>query len=136
MHGSCRCGAIAYRVNGALLNVVNCHCHFCRSHTGAAFATYAVIKHSALEIEQKEQTLAIFAEGEAHKHFCARCGTPIFNLNPRYPGACMLYFGTLADAATLAPKANVWCESQLAWLDRMGELPAFPQGYERPRREG
>jgi hypothetical protein len=93
--GACICGAVNYRLNADIRNIVNCHCNFCRAHSGAAFSTYAALPHAALEITKGADALGKYQVDDGQKHFCSHCGTPIFNLNAQYPGACMIYFGTL-----------------------------------------
>ena len=131
--GTCLCGEVRYRLNSEILNVVNCHCNFCRSHSGAAFSTYAALPHASLEITHGEDSLASFEEGEGKKHFCSKCGTPLFNLNKRYPGACMIYFGTLDDAGEIKPMVNVWTENKLDWVDSVLSIPSVAQGVERKK---
>ncbi len=126
MNGSCLCGAVKFKLNSELLNVVNCHCNFCRSHSGAAFSTYAVFAHSALEFTQGPERLRAFAVAGGQKHFCGECGTPIFNLNDKYPGACIVYLGTLDGASALEPKVNIWSESKLGWVDSVASIPSLP----------
>ena len=125
--GSCLCGTIRYKLNSEVRSVVNCHCNFCRSHSGGAFATYAVLPLSDLELIEGEPKLSTFDAEEGKKHFCSSCGTPIFNINARYPGLCMVYFGTLAKNRDLSPRVNIWCESMLEWVDSIKSLPSFPQ---------
>lgn len=129
--GSCLCGEVNYKLNSEILNVVNCHCNFCRSHSGTAFSTYAALPYTSFEITKGEDKLGSFQAGEGKKHFCSVCGTPIFNLNNRYPGACMIYFGTLENAKVVAPMVNIWCESKLAWVDTVSSIPSREQGVER-----
>uniref|UniRef100_UPI002699C063 GFA family protein n=2 Tax=Bradyrhizobium oligotrophicum TaxID=44255 RepID=UPI002699C063 len=49
IHGSCLCGRVKYRINGALSRALNCHCSMCRKAQGAAFRSRASVK--ALEFE-------------------------------------------------------------------------------------
>lgn len=128
--GSCFCGEIKYQINAKILNVVNCHCNFCRTHSGAAFSSYAVVLHKSLEMTEGKEKLSHFELGEGKKHFCSRCGTPIFNVNKRYPRVCMLYLGTLENARTIKPMLNVWCESQLPWVASLSSIKSVDQGTE------
>lgn len=128
MQGSCGCGDITYRLNAEILNVVNCHCNVCRHHNGSAFSTYAVVPRHALEITAGEEQVQSYLFGDARKHFCSRCATPLFNLNSRYPGAAMVYVGTLSSAAAIVPRLNVWCESQLEWINDVAGINSLPQG--------
>ena len=133
LKGSCLCGEISYRLDSKILNVVNCHCDFCRSHSGAAFSTYAALPHASLQITRGEESLASFEAGEGKKHFCRICGTPIFNLNKKYPGACMIYLGTLQGAKDIRPRVNVWCENQWEWVGSLSSIRSLPQGIETRR---
>lgn len=126
--GSCLCGEVKYKLNSEIMKVVNCHCNFCRSHSGAAFSTYAALPHASLEITKGQEKLSHFPMSDGKKHFCSQCGTPIFNLNKKYPGACMVYLGTLRKARDLTPTINVWCESKLAWVDTVSSIRSLAQG--------
>jgi hypothetical protein len=127
--GSYFCNAVQFKVNGAPKSVVNCHCNFCRKHGGAAFSTYVAVPEEALEIISGAEFLATFPFAEdAHKHFCKQCGSPIFNKNARYPGLSIIYLGAIAASSNFVPTANIYCESQLAWVPAIAGLRAFPQG--------
>ena len=127
--GSCFCKAVQFKVSNAPKAVVNCHCNFCRKHSGAAFSTYAVVPEAALEIIAGEDSVSAFQFKEnAHKHFCKQCGSPLFNKNERYPGMCMVYLGGITELLNIVPTANIYCESQLAWVPAVAEIRSFAQG--------
>ena len=129
-NGSCACGSITYQLNTDIKHVVNCHCDLCRAHNGAAFSSYAALPHSDLQILQGEEQLSRYAAHGGVKHFCANCGTPLYNTNEKYPGACMIFLGTLENARNLTPRINVWCESQLPWVNALAEIRHVDQGVE------
>ena len=127
--GSCFCNTVHYKLNVAPKAVVNCHCNFCRKHSGAAFCTYAVVPEAALEITTGHDSILAFQFKEnAYKHFCKLCGSPIFNKNERYQGLCMIYLGGISDSSNIVPTANIYCESQLAWVPAVAEIRNFAQG--------
>ncbi|MDX8399933.1 MAG: GFA family protein [Gallionellaceae bacterium] len=130
-NGSCLCGEVNYKLSSEIKKVVNCHCNLCRSHSGAAFSTYAVLPFAALEISKGEDKLSRFQIVDGKKHFCSVCGTPIFNVNTKYPGACMIYLGTLENAKDISPAVNIWCDSKLSWVDSVSSIPSLAQGVER-----
>ncbi|WP_442499709.1 GFA family protein [Methylobacter sp. sgz302048] len=136
LNGSCLCGKVKFKLNSEIRNVVNCHCNFCRSHSGAAFSTYVALPHSALEITSGHDSLHSFQIRGVKKHFCRECGTPIFNLNDKYPGACMVYFGTFERSRDIFPQVNVWCESRLGWIDSLPSLTSVGRGVEEKARLG
>ena len=126
--GSCACGAVEYRLHSKILNVVNCHCNMCRKHNGSSFSTYAVLPYKSFEVTKGSEFIKTYIAGTGQKRFCEQCGTPLFNTNEKYPGACMIFYGTLNSVAHLTPKVNVWCESKLAWLDKLPAISSLPQG--------
>jgi len=130
--GQCHCGAIRYLLKMKPMRVVNCHCNFCRSHTGAPFSTFAAVAQTRFEIEMGEEHLSRYKVGERGiKHFCSQCGTPLFNQNHKFPGLNMVYLGTLANAHNFTPAINVWCDSKLDWVDGVGTIESKGQGVER-----
>lgn len=130
--GSCICNAVQFKLSGEPKAVVNCHCNFCRKHSGAAFSTYAVIPEETLEITNGSEFIsACELKEKANKHFCKLCGSPLFNKIARYPGLCMIYLGSLSESRTLAPTANIYCESQLPWVPAIAQITNFEQGRTR-----
>jgi len=125
--GSCACGEMRFEFNARVLNVVNCHCNSCRSRNGSAFSTYVALPHKALNIVRGEESLKAFRAGAGTKHFCANCGSPLFNLNGKYPGMCMVYLGALENHAEITPRLNIWHESHLTWVDDMPAIRSLPQ---------
>jgi hypothetical protein len=127
--GSCFCKAVQFKASGTHKSVVNCHCNICRKQSGAAFSTYVAVPEDAFEIISGADSISSFQMGEgAHKHFCRECGSPVFNKNARYPGLSIIYLGGISDVSNLTPTANIYCESQLAWVSSIADLRSFEQG--------
>ena len=126
--GACGCGLIEYILNSEIKNIVNCHCNMCRHHNGASFSTYVVLPIKALEVRNGKELISEYKVGTGNKRFCSNCGTPLFNTNEKYPGACMIYLGTLNTVTDLLPKVNVWCESKLGWVDAISDIQSVSQG--------
>lgn len=124
--GGCHCGTVNYRITGTVKGVVNCHCNACRKMSGAAYSTYCVVAEDDFRLTKGAEQLAVYQVSEnTRKHFCAACGTHVYNTNNRYPGLRMMPYGTLAGHANLAPAANIYCESKLAWVDGIAGLRNF-----------
>ena len=100
----------------------------CRHHNGASFSTYVVLPIKALEVRNGKELISEYEVGTGNKRFCSNCGTPLFNTNEKYPGACMIYLGTLNTVTDLLPKVNVWCESKLGWVDAISDIQSVSQG--------
>jgi len=128
--GSCFCRRVQYRITSAISMAVNCHCNNCKKISGSAFASLAVVKERQLEITSGKECLATYQLSEnLAKHFCNRCGTPIFNRNSRYPGRCMVALGSLDDPKVVTPSVNVHCENRLDWVILDDKLQNFEQEY-------
>lgn len=99
---------------------------------GSAFSSYAVVAADDLSVVAGKESLSEYPVIKtATKHFCTRCGTALFNTNPgRYPGAAMIYLGTLAGGDKLRPAVNVYCDNKLAWVAPNGDAANVGQGPE------
>ncbi|HXH72165.1 MAG TPA: GFA family protein [Mariprofundaceae bacterium] len=132
LSGTCDCGAVRYEIEGPVKLVVNCHCHACRKRNGASFSTYCVVPQTSLTVMQGQERIGIYdSETIGRKHFCSQCGTPLYNLNNRYPDFYMVHYGTVSEHAGLAPRYNIYCESKLPWVDGVEKLRSFAQAMER-----
>ncbi|MBC3767078.1 GFA family protein [Neptunicella marina] len=129
MQGKCFCGNATYKLEGRILNSVNCHCELCRKLNGSAFSTYLIVKHADLTLVTGNIKTAALSE-RAVKHFCADCGSPLYNLNQKYPGLAMLYLGSVENMDT-QPTANIYCESKLSWTDGIAKLAQFDQALHK-----
>jgi hypothetical protein len=123
--GSCICGAAGLKVATDIRQIVNCHCNSCRKMNGSAFTTYAIAPHKFLSLTGEENIAEYqFSEG-AFKHYCKKCGSPLYNLNSRYPKYAMIYLGCLENSAVLTPTQNIFCESMLGWVEHIADVEKF-----------
>lgn len=125
--GSCNCGSIKYEVSGAVRKVVNCHCTLCRKMNGSVFSTYAIVLENDFKLLTGYLT-SHQVSSDASKHFCGTCGTPIYNTNPKLEGVVILHFGSLDPELELNPDINIYCDSQLSWVQSIAELLSLPGG--------
>jgi hypothetical protein len=65
------------------------------------------------------------------KLFCSRCGSPLYKVNPRYPGMLMVIYGSLSDTTNLAPSVNVYSEDKLPWIENISSLKNFEKSISR-----
>jgi hypothetical protein len=126
--GACSCGSVKYRADADLRRIVNCHCNMCRQMNGSAFSSYAVIPRKFLVLSGDDNVAEYQVTEAARKHFCRKCGTPLFNTNEKYPGACMIYLGSLEGSANHWPSLNVFCESMLGWVEDIASVTKIGRG--------
>jgi hypothetical protein len=74
--GGCLCGAVRYRVDGPLVDVIACHCSQCRRSSGHFAAATAAPREAVTvtgEVAWYEST-----PGKIRRGFCPLCGSNLF----------------------------------------------------------
>ena len=128
--GNCNCGAISFEINqDDIKTIVNCHCNLCRKMNGAAFSTYVAVLDAGFKVLQGANNIQKHqvSRNNSYKHFCATCGTPIYNKGYKYNEITIVHFGALNNTAELKPLVNIYCESKLGWLDNISAIQSFAQ---------
>lgn len=78
MHaGGCLCGAVRYRIRGALRGVIACHCSQCR-RTSGHYAAMTSAPSANIELTRSEGLLWYKSSDTAERGFCGRCGGNLF----------------------------------------------------------
>lgn len=119
--GGCLCGDVRLVALGQPLRVGLCHCLDCRKHHGALF-------HAAAIFAEQAVTVAGPTQAYAGRHFCPRCGSPVF---ARSGDEVEVSLGALDAPDQLRPSYELWTVRRESWL------PAFPfmQLHERDRED-
>ncbi len=94
---------------------------------GSAFSTYAAVRETDFELLNGDLKTHQVTE-QSQKSFCAECGTPIYNTNPKYAGIKILHLGSIDEPPNLDPRVNTYCESRLAWLSNLHQLADLDGG--------
>ena len=124
--GSCLCGCVRYRVDGAFERVTHCHCSMCRKSHGAAFATYATVSTPQLVLEDAGTLTWYRSSTTAERGFCTTCGSSLFwRDETRYPGMIDVALGTMDTPLGNIEIKDIFVESKADWL------PAIPTRAER-----
>ncbi|MDW6021230.1 GFA family protein [Mesorhizobium sp. BAC0120] len=127
--GGCQCGAVRFRIHGALGRASICHCRMCQKAFGGFFGPLVTVPEDGVEWTREEpsyfQSSINIARG-----FCKRCGTP---LTYRYPGGLDIAIGAFDDRSDLAPKIQVNHAARLPWVETIFEQPVLddPDYYAR-----
>ena len=98
LEGSCHCGAVRFSLASPHPYPFNvCYCSICRKTSGGGgFAINLSGLHETLAVEGREHLRVYQAmvqypgEDEPHespgqRHFCGRCGSPLWMWDPRWP---------------------------------------------------
>ena len=75
--GSCLCGAVRFRVDGPLRDVIGCHCRQCRKQSGHHVAATSAARGD-LTVDGAD-AMTWFQSSPGHRRaFCATCGSHLF----------------------------------------------------------
>jgi hypothetical protein len=117
--GGCQCGAVRFRVEGALGDASVCHCRMCQKAFGALYAPLAGVGSAKLTwtrgAPKKFQSSNAVVRG-----FCEKCGTP---LTYEAPDGIALAIGAFDDPTDFAPKVQWGTEAKLPYVDGIANLP-------------
>ena len=121
--GGCLCGAIRYRIDGAIESVAHCHCHSCRRSSGAAFMTWFTVPRNRHEWTEGSPCRFRSSRGVT-RAFCGACGTELSYENEEAAGSIDITVGSLDCAAAHPADRHIWTADRLDWLRLDDHLPA------------
>jgi len=75
--GGCQCGAVQYRVEGNIRDVVVCHCGQCRRSHGHA-PGYSAARRAEMTLEGEGAITWYRSSDQAQRGFCRHCGSALF----------------------------------------------------------
>lgn len=117
--GGCQCGAVRFRVEGALGGASVCHCRMCQKASGNFYAPLISIGEAKLQWTRGARKL-FCSSNHVSRGFCADCGTP---LTYEAPDGLALMIGAFDDPSRLAPQIQYGVEARLPYVDGVADLP-------------
>lgn len=126
--GSCLCGAVTFRLDGAFERFFLCHCAHCRKDTGSAHAANLFSSTATLEWlsgQDKVQTYAL-PQTRHVRSFCSTCGSAMPQVTPEF---IAVPAGSLDTDPGLMPDAHIFVGRRAAWdrnLEVVAAFDAFP----------
>jgi hypothetical protein len=129
MEGGCYCGAIRYRIGGALRGARACYCRKCQ-YMGAGGPNYVALAPKTEFAVTKGEPRSHAAQADSGnmvaRLFCGECGTFLWSDSPAFD-VYPIRVGTLDDPSQAPPQASIWtCEAQ-PWHRIDSDLPAHPR---------
>ena len=107
--GGCLCGAVRYEVDGALRDVILCHCAMCR-RTHGHIGAYTATAKQALRITQSRGLRWYASSAIARRGFCGECGGSLF-WEPSAKDYVAIAAGTLDAPTGLKTAVQIHVES-------------------------
>lgn len=117
--GGCQCGAVRFRIVGALGDASICHCRMCQKAFGGFYAPLVSVGNATLAWTRGAPTTFQSSNAVA-RGFCERCGTP---LTYEAPDGIAIAIGAFDRPQEITPKNQWGIEAKLPYIDRIHELP-------------
>ena len=132
--GGCLCGAVRYRVQGPLRDVILCHCGQCRRSHGHLGA-YSSAPRSAVELEGADALRWHATSTRGRRGFCGICGSSLF-YEPTAEDRLAIVAGSLDQPSGLRLMGHEYVADKADYVRIDDDLPAFAgdfgaQGEER-----
>lgn len=124
--GGCLCGAVRYRIEGPLRDVVVCHCSRCR-RTHGHIAAYSGCATADLTVAD-EAALRWYRADERRRGFCSVCGASLFWQRNDEPETTAVAAGTLDPPTGLRTVAHIFTATPGDYYASAGEGEPFGQG--------
>jgi len=126
IRGSCQCGAVRFRVDGAFDSFFLCHCGRCRKDTGSAHGANLFSSSAKLEwLAGEEQVRTYRVPDTRHeKSFCATCGAALPRVQEEV-GMLVVPAGSLDDPIEIRPNAHIFVADRADWDEGLEVLPRF-----------
>ena len=131
--GACHCGRITYVAEVDPERVVICHCTDCQTISGAPYRVNVPVLSERFSLTGEPKTYAKRGDsGDAvATAFCPDCGAALYSSKGETPKFLFLRLGAVRQRAQLAPKAQGFCRSALAWAQDITGVPRLadpPEG--------
>ncbi|WP_011580308.1 MULTISPECIES: GFA family protein [Chelativorans] len=117
--GGCQCGAVRFRIEGALGEPSICHCRMCQKAFGNFYAPLVSARKAKLEWTRGEPK-RFQSSNHVKRGFCAECGTP---LTYEAPDGIALAIGAFDHPEEVAPRIQWGIEGKLPYVDTLHTLP-------------
>jgi hypothetical protein len=123
LSGGCQCGAVRFRVTGAVRHTSLCHCRMCQKAFAAPYGAFASVAIAGVVWTRGERKRFQSSNAVA-RGFCGDCGTPLTFEAAVGGKNIALAVCAFDDPGALPPQRQSGMEARLAWLDTVDALPA------------
>ena len=119
--GGCACGAVRYRVTGAMRPVVACHCSQCRQ-TYTNYAAFSAARRGDLAIDNEAAVTWFESSPGVRRGFCSRCGSNLFWDRASLPVVGVMA-GTVDEPSGLAMSSHMFVAYKGDYYEIVDGLP-------------
>ncbi len=124
VHGGCLCGRLRFELSQGPTFACHCHCHSCQRASGAAYVTWATFPADSFTMTSGSMTEHQSSPGVRRGH-CSECGTSITYRHADRAGDVDVTAASFDDSSFVTPRAHIWLEDKLLWVEINDELPKY-----------
>jgi hypothetical protein len=124
--GHCFCGGVKFQVTGPEKYACFCHCESCQRAAGAVYVPWATFDRETLVVTAGEIAEHHSSPGVT-RGFCRECGTLLTYEHVDRDGDIDVTLTSFDDPSQFIPRAHIWVEDKLPWIEIGDDLPQFPQ---------
>jgi hypothetical protein len=121
--GGCLCGAVRYKVDGPLRDVVNCHCGMCQRLHGS-FGPHSKALKTNITITHSEGLAWFKTSDVARRGFCRECGSGLF-WEPFDQEGTGIIAGSLDTPTGLKTMGHIFVGEKSDFYEITDEFPQF-----------
>ena len=105
---------------------VYCHCRSCKKASGSAFAANVAVPITSFRIASGSELISRFESSAGkYRHFCSRCGSPLYATVGEAPQSVRVRLGTLDSEFSASPSAHIFMNHKAAWERVEDSLPQY-----------
>lgn len=130
-NGACNCGAISFKINADLSEVIVCHCSICRRATGSNGIAVLIVDNERFEWTSGEELISSWKKPNAdwEMSFCRRCGSPVPGANDET--RTFVPAGLISDGdENLKVAHHIWVDSRATWDELGNSGLRHPEAFE------
>jgi hypothetical protein len=122
--GGCQCGAIRFRVDGAVRHASVCHCRMCQKATGSPIGAFASVRTADL-VWTRGARKTFQSSNAVARGFCGDCGTPLTFEAAEGGNNIALTLAAFDDPSVseLLPTRHLELASRIPWMADLHDLP-------------
>lgn len=135
IEGGCACEHVRYRMNAEPMTVHCCHCTFCQTQTGSAFALNALNETSNIELVkgnlEKVETSSPSGHGQIISR-CPKCKVALWSsymISDFKEHVVYLRVGTLDDPSSTPPQVHIYTSEKQDWVLIPSDAATYEEFY-------
>ena len=126
--GGCLCGEVRYECESEPVVTAICNCTNCQRQTASAFSVIVGVSKGSIKFTSGK-TAFFESLGDSgklvYRHFCNKCGTPIYSDVESTPDLDWIKQGSVDDTSKLTPQISLYMKSAQDWVTLNDSIAQF-----------